>query len=760
MPPTTSRTKSKAPRQATACQWCRAHKLKCDAEQPACRNCVKRSVVCVTTNLRKPDAEGRRQAPVGRRRKYQQAVTTQPSPVSTATTTSNPDYPLPLPSPPLRTFETGSPERLLPGLFATPFHDDTQDDNEDDTMQTNTTQTAHTTASMATSQSPRTTRTTRTTLASTSTPRSSGTTPGTANCHHLLVQWLDLFFMQNPAWQPVFPHFRQGLAYTSEIPLPSPFLSIGVASPGLPLIPDAATMDRYSNVFFSKIHPLFPLLDRLSFVTGVGQLRDGQGQASSDHGLLASTYAVCSLAADEETGGVSDDGTRFLEAAYVLYAHIVARPSLSSVQALLLLTIALRNRNKDAASWGSLGQAIRLAQAINLHRDNGNNDSGSELASCVWWSAYILERTMELETGRPSAIRDEECDRPVPASMRTREGFDYFGALIRLARLKTRAIHLLYSGRDATQRRNRPVKDLLLEMGHLDRALLDWADTFPESVRPGRDIFCGSDELPLATFVALQYQQTMIALHRPALMSAPGFLRNRINTYCAGTPIRDRLHFSLCIGAASARAILKATNDLLMYSPVPGRITRLVTADQILLAVLVLGIYVAKVPMSRLNRSDLALVDTFGELVEDEYRRGGHDPEIIKGISLFRSQLCAYIAGVQGHCLAATSATMSATIAATLCSSTLPTTLTSPATAKTPAHTSTTTPACTDEFGFDLSMDATDLESSWAHFWNEDFEKLLAMPPQTQTVTEGQPETVSMANVTNMYLLGIPQSWP
>ncbi|KAL1893528.1 hypothetical protein Sste5346_006357 [Sporothrix stenoceras] len=509
-------------------------------------------------------------------------------------------------------------------------------------------------------------------------------------------------------------------------------------------------MDRYLDVFLLRIHPMFPIIDRQSFSTGVGQLRDGQ---ASDYSLLASTYTVCSLAADEEAGGVSEDGTRFLEAAYVLYAHIVARPSLSSVQALLLLTIALRNRNKDAASWGSLGQAIRLAHAINLQRDdgNGNKDPESELASCVWWSTYILERTMELETGRPSAIRDEECDRPPPSLVR--EGFDYFGALIRLAQLKTRAIHLLYSGRGAT-RRNRPIKDLLFEMGHLDRALLDWADTFPESVRPGRDIFCGSDELPLATYVALQYHQTMIALHRPALMSAPGFLRNRINTYCAGTPIRDRLHFSLCIGAASARSIFKATNDLLMYSPVPGRITRLVTADQILLAVLVLGIYVAKVPMSRLNRSDLALVDTFGELVEDEYRLGGHNPEFIKGIGLFRSQLCAYIAGVQGHCLHATAATLSATTAATLCNTTLP--ATSPATTSNP--TSMVTPACTDEFGFDLTMDATDLESSWAHFWNEDFEKLLALPPQT-TATEGV-ETVNIANVTNMYLLGIPQSWP
>lgn len=637
--------------------------------------------------------------------------------------------------------------------------------------------------STSTSQSPRNTRTTHSSISVAGAgPFADSTTPGTGtprppvhtagggttNSHYVLVQWLDLFFMQNTAWQPVFPHFRQGLAYTSEIPLPSPFLSIGAPSPGLPPIPPAAAMDRYTDIFFAQIHPLVPILDRPSFPSAVAQLRR-ENQAAHDRGLLACTYAVCSLAADEDAGGVSDDGTRFLEAAYVLYAHLVARLSVSSVQALLLLTLALRNRNKDAASWGSLGQAIRLAQAINLHRDdgggngngNGNgNDAQSELAARVWWTAYILERTMELETGRPSAIRDDECDQREPASVAEAGTFDYFSALIGLAKLKTRAIHLLYNsgGRRGSGVRGitagRPVKDLLFEMGYLDRALLDWADTFPESIRPGLDIFCGSEELPLATYVALQYHQTMIALHRPALMSAPGFLRNRINTYCAGTPLRDRLHFSLCIGAASARAILKATNDLSMYSPVPGQLARLVTADQILLAVLVLGIYVAKVPMSRLNRADLALVDTFGEQVEVEYRRVGHDPQFIQGISLFRSQLCAYIAGLQGHSLPAASASASAAATATSTSShsALP--------PPTPSASTPAPPETIDEFGFDLTMDATDLESSWAHFWNEDFEKLLALPPATTTTTTGEPDTVSMANVTNMYLLGIPQSWP
>ncbi|CAK7236160.1 hypothetical protein SEUCBS140593_009525 [Sporothrix eucalyptigena] len=515
---------SRPPRQATACEWCRAHKLKCDAEQPSCRNCARRSLRCVTTNLRKPNAEGRRQTPVGRRHRQKT------------------EYP-----------------------------------------------------------------------------------------------------------------------------------------------------------------------------------------------LLACAYAVCSLAADEQVAAVSPAGTRYLEAVYFLYAHLVALPYVSSIQALLLLTLVLRNRNKDAAAWGALDQAIRLGQSIGLHR-RGQTDK-PDVASRVWWTAYILERTMELETGRPSAIRDEECDQVVSPSVTESTSVDYFSALIGLAKIKKRVVNLLYGSS------NRPVKDLLFEMGHLDRALLDWADDFPESVRPGRDLICSGEELPLATYVALQYHQTLIALNRPALLSAPGFLRNRINEYCAGTPLHDRLHFSLCIGAASARTMLKATNDLSMYAPVPGHISRLVTADQILLAVLVLGIYVAKVPLSRLNRADLALVDTFGELVEEEYRKAGHGPEFLRGITLFRSQLCEYIAGIQGRKTAEPPTV-----------ETTPATITCPETEPQPDLV---------EFGFDLTEDGDvmNLEASWAHFWNEDFEKMLALPALGSELHTASLVTTNMTNMTNMYLLGIPQSW-
>lgn len=90
-------------------------------------------------------------------------------------------------------------------------------------------------------------------------------------------------------------------------------------------------------------------------------------------------------------------------------------------------------------------------------------------------------------------------------------------------------------------------------------------------------------------------------------MSASGWLRNRVNHLCAGTPWRNRLRYSLCLTAASARSILKALNDLLLYSTS----SRLITLSPMTLAILILSIYVTRIPTNLMNNSNLAVCKTF-----------------------------------------------------------------------------------------------------------------------------------------------------
>ncbi|KAH8660162.1 fungal-specific transcription factor domain-containing protein [Xylariales sp. PMI_506] len=565
------------PRQSTACNWCRSHKLRCDAQQPRCQNCHKRGLECVTTDLRRPGSEGQRLVPLGRHKRR-----TLSSPAARSVASGG-------------VVETAS---TSPGLAAGPFDQ------------------------VPRSPGGRPSANNLTLVTDESGSLQQVITSGSSL--YALVQWLDLFFSKKAGWQPTFPNFLRGLGYSFEVSLPS-------GAP-LPELPSPSQVEQYASAFFARIYPILPIIVKSAFVESVERLRQTLASKlslpSGDYPALALAYAVFSVCADEAEGQATILGTSYLEGAYGLLAHLIVIPNITCVQALLMLAFSLRNRNKDGASWGILGHAIRIAQSMGLHRFMSASAETADLYARIWWACYVLERTMQLETGRPSAIRDDECDQIMPVA---EDGNPYFSGLVSLARIQTRIIDLFYIKTNS----HRSVKQMLLDMGKTDRSLLDWAGGFPESIRPGRDLMCGSEELHLATYLNLHYHQTMIALHRPALMSELYWLQNQITEHCSNTPWGHRLRFSLCIGAASARAILKSLNDLLLYS----RVSRIIIANQTLLATLVLGIYVTKVPESLMNDSDLAMIATYADKMEREYTEMGQDTDFAKGIIMLQRQL-------------------------------------------------------------------------------------------------------------------------
>jgi hypothetical protein len=413
---------------------------------------------------------------------------------------SVPRSPSPPPSPTSHLLAHIEHDRAIPSIFTTPFQNGDQDTSRsrrteksslDSTNQVlGPSLTNGTWAATATSEcSPEKSKL----LVVTDKSRSRLQIVGSGSSIYVMAHWLDLFFAKRDYWRPIYPYFQQGLAYSIEVPLS--FLS------SLPPLPTFSKAVEYISTFFSQFYPIYPIIDRLSLersLETLGPKMEQQPQRLSpeDYPSLACLYAVFSIAADELEGRPTSSGATYLEGAYFLYAHLVALPYVTSVQALLLLAIVLRHRNKDGASLGTLGQAIRIAQSVGLHQympatdvmgsTPGGGNMGvtdmTDLRSRIWWTTYILERAMELETGRPSAIRDSECDQAHPAPVVTHQNhapsFDYFGSLIRLAQIQTQIIELFY-----TSKQRRETKELLHEMGRLDRDLLEWAARFPEEIR-------------------------------------------------------------------------------------------------------------------------------------------------------------------------------------------------------------------------------------------------------------------------------------
>jgi hypothetical protein len=170
---------------------------------------------------------------------------------------------------------------------------------------------------------------------------------------------------------------------------------------------------------------------------------------------LSIVYTVICIGINEVSGRLNGTSTGYLTASYSLYGNFVSLPCVTSVQALVLLAVALRAQDKVGQAWQVRGQAIRIAHSIGLHKQvHGQSVSwtSSPLAisivfqSRLWLSCCTLERLMQLESGRPSQLSDKDAETP-PTDLPPATGPDYFTAWLALSRIMGEIADRFYSRR-------------------------------------------------------------------------------------------------------------------------------------------------------------------------------------------------------------------------------------------------------------------------------------------------------------------------
>lgn len=515
-----------------------------------------------------------------------------------------------------------------------------------------------------------------------------------------LTMFADLFFRKR-GLRPLSPYFRFGMHHVEEFQLPLSFQ--------LPPLPPLPTLDAYLDVYMKRVYPLFPVFDEPSIRSELGRLTtlqdaDASGSLqssieSSQVPLLVSIYSIICIGADEETGILAEIGSHYLTAAYSLLAHVISIPYLASVQALLLLSIALRGRSKEGQGWQTLGQAIRIAHSIGLHRhastrhSRNQPDTGASTASPgyqanrklnsqVWWVCYTLEKLMELETGRPSAIHDSDCDQklpepvPVPApatlsassppgAQADRQTIDYFQPWASLSRIISSISAHIYrrSGQSQTSR------ILLGDTVRLDTALTEWAQSLPAEIRPpgpnsGNADLCDTGHQHFAIFLAIHYHHALISLHRAALVFPESMYRTHINTQADSGALssveltRLRRGAEICIGSARAMArLIGEIADDATPTPRGGHggmfaqshhnrsESMIFTMTQPLMSAVALALHILKQPGSRLARSDLELLGIAAQYAEEQYTKVTQNPRFIQACSVLQSNMSEIVSG-------------------------------------------------------------------------------------------------------------------
>ncbi|KAF7596867.1 hypothetical protein BBP40_011912 [Aspergillus hancockii] len=426
-----------------------------------------------------------------------------------------------------------------------------------------------------------------------------------------LAKSLDVYF-EAARLKPVSASFQHGMRHAEELDM------LLVLS--LPALPVRDRRDKYASTYLERIHPIYPIFSPRAFQESIERLAmisDYRKLPRDSIPALVLVYLVMGLGSDEASQSVTEDGERYLHASAGLLSHIVTIPYLPAVQALLLLTLMYRGRNQGGLAWQVLGMAIRIAYTLGIHWPrNGSSLPTSNapaeekhLPTRVWTVCCCLERTMQLACGRPSSISAEHLN---PVGSLTCES-PYLQWHLGLAEYQGSISQHIYN----YQAGSRSVRQILLDTARLDRLLLSWANLIPPELRPGNDIFCPEAEFHMVAYLSIQYHETLIALHRAALIAPTSSFDAEVERHCSEEPSKFRLRNGESICVNSARAIAKLSIELSER----GAASRLIPVGSALLACIVLAIYLMKSSGSRLLAMDLELLKACLENASAQFAR-------------------------------------------------------------------------------------------------------------------------------------------
>lgn len=577
----TSPRSAKRPRLSLACNECRRRKVKCDAGYPKCRNCQTRNSECITTNLRRPGVEVTRewvefpeqaspsqdgtQTQIPTRNTYHNVTSRHSTGSSLAGTPTNFDLPS---NPPPGNLGSAA---TVAGI--SPVHQP----YENLLVREHSTDKEHATD--------------RVKVLGGSSSQS-------------LTRSLDVY-LKAAHIQPVSSGFHYGMRFVEE-------MEISLILP-LPPLPPPQKRESYLDTFFERIDPLYPVFDADALKDDIRKLTAMPNFNNLLHDeipMLASAYLVMSLGVDEQAQRYTQEGLKYLHAAAGLLGHIILVPYLMAVRALVLFTVCFRGRNKDGVGWRTLAMAIRISQTLGLHRNangptivdhEGQPQKNKLVQSRIWAVCCSLERVMQLEVGWPSMVEGFDCDqifKNVPRNAR----YGFLEWHVRLAAIQGRISHHIY-GHNPGERSS---KEILTDTIRLDRELLSWAESIPEEYRPGNDLFVANHQFHITAFLSIQYYETMISLHRAALVSPISSFRSEVDLYCSDDPSRIRLQSGEAICISSARSIAKLAIELTDQN----NESRIINASPILLACVVMGVSLVKNPGRRMQATDLEVFDS------------------------------------------------------------------------------------------------------------------------------------------------------
>ncbi|KAJ7091553.1 fungal-specific transcription factor domain-containing protein [Mycena belliarum] len=287
------------------------------------------------------------------------------------------------------------------------------------------------------------------------------------------------------------------------------------------------------DLYFTHVHPFFPILHRPSFERSVA---DGLHLRNIHFGgTLLAALAIASRYSDDPRVFVDPDAPLSAGWKFIQQVQVVRKlfdPSLYDVQFYCIITLFYLGSSAPQSTWLYLGLGIRSIQQRGQHRRNRKLEDGilnpeDELWRRAFWSILSLDRLMSFFLGRPAGIHTEDYDVKFPLEVDDeywKEGampsgvpslLSYFVCHLRLSEILGDALRRLYPSHKSRIRMGwTSVEWEQRAVAELDSAMNDWLDTVPAHLRwdPNRtpDIFFKQSAVLYTTYHSIQ-----IAIHRP-----------------------------------------------------------------------------------------------------------------------------------------------------------------------------------------------------------------------------------------------------
>lgn len=191
--------------------------------------------------------------------------------------------------------------------------------------------------------------------------------------------------------------------------------------PARPMLPPRQATDHLLRSYYAAVHTMFPIIHWPSFQRLVDEVYGPNEMRQISPAARASFFAVLTAGAlfssDTETDRFYKP-TEFAEEAMRQIDPWNNEPSLDGARACLLLAICLNEMNLKSSAWVWTGLAIRVGQDLGLYLESSAwSMVEGEIRKRLWWTMYIMDRSLALELGRPVMINDDDCDLKLPAAV-------------------------------------------------------------------------------------------------------------------------------------------------------------------------------------------------------------------------------------------------------------------------------------------------------------------------------------------------------